>query len=490
MKITDITPSKEHSGEPIRLAAYCRVSSNSDDQLHSFAAQIRYYRDYENRHPEYRLVDIYADEGLTGTCIDKRDELNRMLRDCQRGLIDRVITKSVSRLARNTVDILNMVRMLKSIGVGIYFEEQRLDSGTMNLEMFLTLPGMAAQQESMTISQNLRWSNRRRMASGDYKISRPPFGYIIVNDQLEVFEPEAEIVRRIFDMYLSGIGKMSIARSLNAEGIPSHNSKGKWHHIVVEYILNNERYMGDAVFQKRYNTEAVPYREIRNDGDLPKYYVEDSNPPIISKEKWEAAHRLMVEKSGQAVRHDEDDTFAKIIKCGECGWVFFKRVYKDWTSWASKCSNSDVHSCAQKRVTEEAVRDAFIRLVLKLKKHIQEIIDPSLSSQLAVINRLYNDGYLKQDEYTVRSVALNDKLTCLRSEKRKKKKEEDDELDRLRELRSLLIAADDEWAFDDTLFRQIVVEIIVVSNAELRFKLIGGLEFTEYIEERERCKSV
>ena len=158
MKITEITTVKQQITTKIRLAAYCRVSSDSADQLHSFAAQIRYYSEYTAKHPEYELVDIYADEGLTGTEMKKRDELNRLIRDCKKGLIDRIIVKSVSRFARNTEELLVTLRMLTDLGVSVYFEEQGIDSSKLNMEMIVTFPGMAAQQESVNISGNMRWS--------------------------------------------------------------------------------------------------------------------------------------------------------------------------------------------------------------------------------------------------------------------------------------------------------------------------------------------
>lgn len=507
MRVTDITPKKEQSGKPIRLAAYCRVSSSSEDQMHSFATQIRYYRDYEKKHTEYELVDIYADEGLTGTCMDKRDELNRMLRDCQRGLIDRIITKSVSRLARNTEDILNIVRMLKSIGVSIYFEEQKLDSSAMNLEMFLTLPGMTAQQESISISQNLRWSNRKRMESGEYKISRPPFGYTIISGQLEVYEPEASIIRRIFDMYLSGIGKSSIAKTLNDEGVRANSEKGYWYYGTVKYILTNERYVGDALLQKGYSTD-FPIKKRRNHGELPKYYVEGSNPPIISQETWDAVQKLLNERRGNSTDSRSDNLLHHILKCGDCGWAFIRRVNGDVISWYNRCSVTETHQCSRKRVREEAVYNAFIKLTLKLRTHCADIIDPmikqmeiiqiltndnsarisridseinQLSKRGRIISDLYNSGVLNQVEYTAQSNTLNNRLMVLRSERRRKQRDNDETLDELRELRTLLDADNDVWSFDEDLFHQMVKEIIIVSNTELRFRLIGGLEFTEYI---------
>lgn len=178
----------EQSRRLIRLAPYTRVSSGSDDQLHSFAAQVKYYTEYAAAHPEYELVDIYADEAVTGTRMDKRDDLNRLLRDCRKGKIDRIITKSVSRFARNTTELLTMVRGLKELGVSIYFEEQGIDTAAIDLEMILTFPGMAAQKESETISENMRWSYQKRMESGDFNCCKAAYGYELIDGQLYINE--------------------------------------------------------------------------------------------------------------------------------------------------------------------------------------------------------------------------------------------------------------------------------------------------------------
>ena len=180
MTVTDISREPQKP-EIIRLAAYCRVSSKSADQLHSFAAQIRYYKDYERKNPQYKLVDVYADEGLSGTDMKKRDEQNRLIRDCKLGKIDRIVTKSVSRFARNTQELLVVLRTLKELGVSIYFEEQGIDSDKMNMEMLVTFPGMAAQQESVNISDHLRRSYQMRMESGEFNCCAPAYGYDLVD---------------------------------------------------------------------------------------------------------------------------------------------------------------------------------------------------------------------------------------------------------------------------------------------------------------------
>ena len=280
MNITEITAQRQKTDEPIRLAAYCRVSSDSEDQLHSFAAQIRYYSEYTKKHPEYRLVDIYADEGLSGTDMKKRDEQNRLIRDCKKGKIDRIIVKSVSRFARNTEELLITLRLLKEINVSVYFEEQGIDTDKLNMEMIVTFPGMAAQQESVSISGNMRWSYQKRMQSGEFNSTNPAYGFKLENGQLVPEEGEAQVVRRIFALYLQGMGSQTIANLLNEEGIHRRCGEDQWYAKAIRYILSNERYMGDALLQKKFTTETLPFRKIRNKGQKPQYYVENSNPAI------------------------------------------------------------------------------------------------------------------------------------------------------------------------------------------------------------------
>lgn len=234
----------------IRLAAYCRVSSDSSDQLHSFAAQIKYYSEYCKRHPEYKFVDIYADEGITGTSMEKRDDFRRMLRDCKKGLIDRIIVKSMSRFARNTEEMLTALRALEQMEVSVYFEEQGLDTKSMNSEMFATFPGMVAQQESVSISQNMRWSYKKRMESGEFNCCAPAYGFDLINGKLVINETEAAVIRRIFDLYLQGYGTPAISKILNEDGVPRRHGYEKWLPSSINYVLNNERYMGDALLQK------------------------------------------------------------------------------------------------------------------------------------------------------------------------------------------------------------------------------------------------
>lgn len=323
--ITELTiPKKEE--KLIRLAPYIRVSSNSDDQLLSFAAQVRYYTDYTAAHSEYELVDIYADEGITGTEMKKRDDFNRLIYDCKKRKIDRIITKSISRFARNTTELLTVVRMLREIGVSVYFEEQGIDTETLDLEMILTFPGMAAQKESETISENMRWSYQKRMESGEFNCCRAAYGYELVNGELRVNDTEAAVVRRIFHLYLQGCGKQAIANQLNAEEVPKRYGYTTWHSFTIDYILNNERYMGDALLQKSYTTDALPYRKRRNRGEKAQFYVENSNPAIVSRETYQAAQELQKSKSKGCFVKKDRYPLSTMLKCPVCGHNYRRQI--------------------------------------------------------------------------------------------------------------------------------------------------------------------
>ena len=368
MNITEITSTKKQTAERLRLAPYCRVSSDSTDQLHSFAAQIRYYSDYAKKHPEYQLVDIYADEGITGTEMKKRDELNRLIADCRKGKVDRIIVKSVSRLARNTEELLVLLRMCKEIGVSVYFEEQGIDTEKLNMEMIVTFPGMAAQQESVNISGNLRWSYQKRMQSGNFNCTCPAYGFDLKDGELVINETEAAVIRRIFDLYLQGYGTLAIAKMLNEDGIPRKHGYEKWLPSSINYVLNNERYMGDALLQKSYTTETLPFRKMKNDGRLPQYYVENSNPAIVSRETFQAAQNLLRSRKTERCKRKSYPLTGK-LRCPECGRVFRHQVINGKAHWIGSCRSSGATECQHRHVREDIVYGIFTDMVIKLKTY-------------------------------------------------------------------------------------------------------------------------
>lgn len=243
----------EATGKPknvkLRVAAYARVSSASDDQLNSFAAQNQYYTSLISSKENWSMVDIYADEGITGTSAEKREDFQRLLADCRRGLIDRVLVKSISRFARNTKECLEAIRELKSLGVGVRFEKENIDTATMSGEMMTALFASFAQAESESISGNMRWSYQRRMEAGTFLPSSMAYGYKLVGRKIEIDADAALVVCRIFQWYLNGVNRIAIAKMLNEEGISSGQRK-KWHSASVRYILTNEKYTGDSSGKK------------------------------------------------------------------------------------------------------------------------------------------------------------------------------------------------------------------------------------------------
>ena len=516
MTVTEISLEPQKP-EVIRLAAYCRVSSKSTDQLHSFAAQIRYYKDYERMNPQYKLVDVYADEGLSGTDMKKRDEQNRLIRDCRLGKIDRIITKSVSRFARNTQELLVALRSLKEMGVSIYFEEQGIDSDKMNMEMLVTFPGMAAQQESINISDHLRRSYQMRMESGEFNCNAPAYGFEIADGQLVVKEDEAQIIRRIFDLYLKGIGKQNIANILNAEGVPRRYGQQKWHHTTIDYVIKNERYMGDALLQKEYTTDTLPFRKKRNHGEKTQYYVENSNPPIISREVFQAAQKLQ-ESRVTVMKKGHSSPLSGILRCPDCGSTFRRQMLRETVYWMCSDKAAGATNCQSRRVRENAVFDAFCLMVNKLSAHRNDLLDTlihqlemmqnrggesqekirqidkqiaDLSAQNLVIARLHTNGVLNGSDFAAQSSVISNKINALRLDRKKILAEDEDD-----ELIYALKSLDDTLAgyvpgapFDQQLFEGIVQSITVVDNARLTFHLIGGLALTELIPENARCRT-
>ncbi|MBO5969484.1 MAG: recombinase family protein [Clostridia bacterium] len=517
MHITDITPTLQKKTEKIRLAPYCRVSSDSADQLHSFAAQIRYYSEYAKRHPEYELVDIYADEGITGTDMSRRDDLHRLLRDCKLGKVDRIICKTVARFTRNTEELLTTLRMLKEIGVSVYFEEQGIDTDKMNMEMIVTFPGMAAQQESEAISGNVRWSIQKRMQTGEYAGTYPAYGYRMKDGKLEVNEEEAEVVRRIFTLYLKGYGVQAIATILNEDGVPRRTRQIKWYSRTVRYILANEKYVGDALLQKKYRSETPQHKTKRNKGEKQQYYVENSNPPIVSREVFAAVTELLKSK-GTFERQRKSFPLTGTMVCPECGKKFRRQITEGRTYWICNGRTSGDSNCQSRRVREDMVYDAFMSMADKLadnrkyllgtlieqiellqnktsksQERIREIDKElaDLGARNLVIARLHTSGVLNTTDYSTQTAEIGNKITELRIERRKKLSEDEDDemLDDLRSLDEIMSEYIPTSTFNEDLFGQIVESITVDDSTQITFKLIGGIELTEPINEKGRCKT-
>lgn len=325
------TPEKK-----IRLAAYCRVSSEQDEQLNSFENQVTYYREYIANNPNYELAGIYADEGISGTSTKRRDDFNRMIADCEAGLIDMVITKSISRFARNTQDCLTYSRKLKDLGIGIKFEKEGINTMDSTGELLFTILSSLAQDESRSISENSQWGIRSLFKRGVQHINTNRFyGYDSDEEGHLIINPEqAKVVKWVFEAYMEGTNPDIIAKTLNAEGIPQCMGGHNWKVSQVMQILQNEKHMGDSILQKTYTPDYLSHKCVKNEGQLPQYHVKEDHEPIVSAEVWEAtqmeikrrrefmqAHNLI--SMGQ---YTDENPFSHRVICGYCGNTMSRRT--------------------------------------------------------------------------------------------------------------------------------------------------------------------
>ena len=321
----------------LRVAAYTRVSSDSADQLNSFAAQNRYYTALISGKENWTMVDIYADRGITGTSAEKRYDFQRLMADCRRGLIDKILCKSISRFARNTTECLEATRELKALGIRIEFEEQHIDTAKLSGETPTAIFASMAQSESKSISDNMRWSYQRRMENGSYVPACQPFGYVLEEKKIHVHPEHAEIIQEIFRQYLSGVGAGNIADNLNNAQIGNRFGKPLWTPRAIRYIIKNEKYTGNSRWHKYYITDTLPFRHVINHGEKESYYATDTHEAIISNEDFASANELMEQRAaifyGAEHREDVGQTLRQKIKCGMCGNTFRRKTVRGRVYW-------------------------------------------------------------------------------------------------------------------------------------------------------------
>ena len=320
-----------------KMAAYCRVSTEQAEQLTSYEAQVTYYTTYINGHADYEMAGIYADEGITGTNTKKREQFNKMIEDCKAGKIDMIITKSISRFARNTLDCLNYVRLLKDLGIGVIFEKENIQTLDSKGEVLLSILSSLAQDESRSISENSTWGIRRRFEQGKVIVNHTKFlGYDKdENGNLIINEKQAKIVRRIYTEFLAGKGANRIAKDLEAEGVyHTWDGKARWYEGSIRHMLSNEKYMGDALLQKTYTVDFLTKKRAENNGQVPQYYVENSHPAIIDKETWTAVQLEMERRKQFAEKHGigkidyatVNGPFSGKVICSKCGKAYGRKV--------------------------------------------------------------------------------------------------------------------------------------------------------------------
>ena len=510
-------PPKAAKPAILRVAAYCRVSSDSSDQLHSYAAQIHYYTDMIQNHDGWELVDVYADEGITGTRMDKREDLNRLLTDCRKGKIDKVLVKSISRFARNTRDCLASLRELSRLGVSVQFEKENIDTGTLTTELMVSVSGSLAQQESVSISQNQRMSYQRRMERGEFITCKAPFGYRLIDGKrLEVISDEAKLVRWMFNAYLSGHSLEWIAEQMTKTGVSTTDGKPYWQCTTVLYTLTNEKYMGDSLCQKTFTT-AFPFTQRQNHGEADQYYIENTHPAIITKGTFEKVQELLRQKSNRQKIPRQIYPLSRKVYCGQCGTPFARRVGKSGlVVWVCRKHDKGASKCTMGRIPESALYAAFVGMYNKLKQNAGIVLLPALKqmeelrdalqrddpAMLAVnraiaqaseqshrVSQLQAAGLLDADACAAKFNEINARLAQLRAERRRLLQNEDidDAIDALQRTADLIQCGPERLeGFDEGLFHDLVERIVVESQTCVRFYLRGGLELTEQLREVRR----
>jgi DNA invertase Pin-like site-specific DNA recombinase len=523
------------TAKKLRVTAYCRVSTKSEDQLNSYEAQMEFYTEYISSKPEWEFIGLYADEGISGTKLRRRKRFNDMIRDALDGKIDLIIVKSVSRFARNTVDSLSTVRALREKGVKVFFEQQNIDSLDPKCDMMLSIHASLAEDESRQISSNVRWRKQKQVEMGECGLNfSAVYGYRQEKKNKEtgevkpitICEAEAEVVRDIYFKYLIGGTYREIARSLDEQGVkPPHkdNKKGLWHVSTIKGILENEKYMGDIILQKTYARDFLAERRVKNTGQAPQKYVENNHPAIVDRATWYAAQAEMerrvslrsVEDTGKG-RYSGTYAFSGKIECGCCGAGFRRHSQRGIGLWTCKQHIKSAELCDMHAFKEKYLEDVFVKtlngLVFNRKAVLNAVSDAvdeamlesgegadwskdlnavdseieKLQDKILELNKRRGRREIDAESYNSESLKVMARLDALFAEK-----------DKLSEQRSastlnkkygdivasLLGCTEEQATFDKEIFAKLVDTIIVKSREHIVFLLKDGTEVRAIAED-------
>jgi DNA invertase Pin-like site-specific DNA recombinase len=532
-KVTVIPADPKHNQKDIRkqrlrVAPYCRVSTNSEEQLDSYQAQIEYYTEKIAAQQEWTMVDMFADEGKTATSTKKRKDFLRMIKACEKGKVDLIITKSVSRFCRNTLDGLDYVRKLKRMGVGVFFEKENVNTLYMDNEMILTFMMSQAQAESESMSGNIRWGHRKNFKDGKVYFHYSGFlGYRRGENDLPEIDPEeAEIVRRIFSRYLIGHSVAKIIADLETDGIKTARGHKKWNDGVIRGMLRNEKYMGDALLQKTYIADLFTRQTKKNTGELPQYYVENSHPAIIDRLTFQRVQEEMARRSSlkkvstaaktELAKYSGKYVLTELLSCGNCGSPY-RRV--TWTRPEGKkivwrCINrlengkkfcKDAPTLEENRIhtaVVSAMNEMFSQKSLKaiLQDSIRTALLPENgeTSLAAIDSRL---SQLREQQYRLLQLAAAvgadstqydeelkkvsmefSALVAKRGELEKNKQDTEQADERVEQLAAELESVDTGiTAFDEVTVRQMISAITVLSEEKLLIRFKDGTEIEQII---------
>ena len=375
-----------------RVAAYARVSTDSDEQLTSYEAQVDYYTHYIKERPDWTFAGMYADEGISGTNTKRREGFNQMITDALAGKIDLIVTKSVSRFARNTVDSLTTVRKLKEKGVEVYFQKENIYTLDSKGELLITIMSSLAQEESRSISENVTWGQRKRFADG--KVSMPYKNFLGYrkgeNGEPEIVPEEAEVVRRIYRLFLEGQTPYGIKQILEAEHIPTPAGKQTWQTATILSILTNEKYKGDALLQKTFTVDFLQKKKKVNKGEVPQYYVENSHPAIVTAEVFDLVQHEMKRRREIGRHTSAAGIFSNRLVCGECGAYYGSKVWHSTDAYRTRiwrCNRKYEEKgrpCPSPHLRDEEIRAAFLQAVNEVVARKTEIVDACSKVLLAL----------------------------------------------------------------------------------------------------------
>lgn len=402
----------------LRVAAYCRVSTNDEDQLNSYRSQVTYYTELIKKKDDWLFAGIYADEGITGTQVAKREEFQRLINDCMNGEVDMVITKSISRFARNTLDTLKYVRMLKERNIAVFFEEENINTLTMDGELLLVVLSSVAQQEVENISANVKKGLKMKMQRGEMVGFQGCLGYDYdpVSKSISVNEEEAEIVRYIFRRYIEGAGGSVISKELRNLGYKTKRGGTAWPESTVIGIIKNEKYKGDLLMGKTFTVDPISKRRLANFGEEDRYYLADHHEPIVSEEVFEKAQEILNRRSnprktdgGKREIFTRKYAFSCLIKCGFCGGTLTRRCWHSGTTHSKvvwqcvEATKGGKKFCPDSKGVEEVqIKKAFVESYKLLCENADGVLEEFLAR---VEKNLSEDNSLKQLEKAKRDVA-------------------------------------------------------------------------------------
>ena len=514
------------SKRQLRVAAYCRVSTDDEEQLTSYEAQKNYYTDKIMTNKEWTMAGIFADEGITGTSARKRPEFLRMIRQCKQGKIDVVLTKSISRFARNTVDCLNYVRALKELGIAVIFEKENMNTLEIDSEILITMLGAFAQSESESISANVRWGIRQAMKEGKATIQyKYLYGYRKGDDSKpEIIPDQAEVVRKIYDLFLSGTPVRGIQEYLNANSVPNINGESKWARSAIDSILTNEKYCGDVLLQKTYIDDCINKKVKKNTGQLPMYLVQNHHEGIISRETFDAAQAELARRSagkspskknaptGRS-RYSSKYALSDRLYCGECGTQYQRCTWRNrdgskrivWRC-VSRVDYGNRYCHNSPTLDEEPLHRAILaainnavedkdNIVYNLKAAMEKELAPvagqqlslsEIDNQLEQLNIEFSKVLAEASEsgdqavYSDRFREIMQKQTALKAQRNKiqgmlvESGKAATHIEQCRQAAESIPATITEW--DEALIRQVVESVTVEMDSKLAVQTKSGTE--------------